>query len=102
MIDNNIEKHIIYKNKIYKVCLYNTYGQDKIIIQTYFDNEQYWYTVYENNILESEYEYYKNADDLLIRIIKDNFKKYLKELDLIDNNNLKQIETLKQWNGVIK
>lgn len=98
----DIEKIITYNNMIYRVALWTCYSQYKITIyvKCYDVLGNLWKIVYENNILESEYECLKDNDDLYIQIIKNEFNKYIKEIE--QNKEANQLKTLLQWDGVIE
>ena len=98
----DIEKIVTYNHMIYRVALWTCYGQDKIAIYTkYYDVlGDLWKIVYENNILESEYECLRDSDDLYVQIIKNEFNKFIKEIEC--NKETRQLETLERWNGVIE
>ena len=98
----DIEKIVTYNNMIYRVALWTCYGQNNIAIyaKCYDVLGDLWKIVYENNILESEYECFRDSDNLYVQIIKSEFDKFIKGIE--QNKEIRQLETLNQWNGVIE
>ena len=98
----DVEKIIKYNNMIYKVAFWTCYSQYKITIyvKCYDALGDLWKIIYENNILESEYGYLKNDDNLYVQIIKKEFDKYIKKISEQDKE-AQQLKTLEYWDGMI-